>query len=100
MLETLASQLHFVKEVQDVDTTGVEPLYSLRDETKAGRREATLGLSALQEALAQEEVVGAHHKRLRRKHIPANQQPSNDWDVLGTAETRVGPYFVVEGGKD
>src|ERR1700753_1108709 len=43
MLQILASQLHFVKEIQKVDTTGVEPLRSLRDETPTGEMEAELG---------------------------------------------------------
>ena len=39
MLSTLSSQLHFVKDIQSVDTTGVEPLRSLRDETAEGEKE-------------------------------------------------------------
>src|SRR3954454_3409908 len=33
MLKTLHSQLHFVRDIQSVDTEGVEPLQSIRDET-------------------------------------------------------------------
>ena len=99
MLATLESQLHFVKEIQKVDTTGVEPFSSLRDETEAGEQEAELDLAAMKDALAQEEVRGNFHRRIRRvRDGKARQKP--DWDVLGGAERKVGKFFVVEGGKD
>ncbi len=82
-----------------VDTTDVEPLRSLRDETTAGEREAELGMEALREALELEEVTGKHHKRIRRKNGVQGEREER-WDVLGTAERKVGRYFVVEGGKD
>ncbi|GIZ40931.1 hypothetical protein CKM354_000425100 [Cercospora kikuchii] len=97
MLSTLSSQLHFVKDIQQMDTTGVEPLRSLRDETKQGEKEAELGLDALKVALENEEIRGRWHKRIRRQRKPADSQR---WDVLGCASKKVGRYFVVEGGKD
>lgn len=99
MLKTLSSQLHFVKQIQKVDTTGVEPFRSLRDETAAGEQESELGMAAMKDALAVEEVRGKHHKRIRRKRDSSGQH-GEKWDVLGTAERKVGRYFVVEGGKD
>lgn len=99
MLSTLSSQLHFVKEIQKVDTAGIEPLRSLRDETTAGEQEAELGIDALKQALELEEVRGKHHKRIRRRN-EAHREKEEEWDVLGTAERKVGRYFVVEGGKD
>lgn len=99
MLETLSSQLHFVREIQSVDTTGVEPLRSLRDETAAGKEEAELGLNALRDALSREEIIGKHHKRIRRRRSNDAVIESSDWDVLGSAERKVGRFFVVEGGK-
>jgi Asp-tRNA(Asn)/Glu-tRNA(Gln) amidotransferase C subunit len=99
MLSTLSSQLHFVKEIQKVDITGVEPLQSLRDETPAGEQEAELGLEAMKEALALEEVRGKHHKRIRRRNDECVEK-EDEWDVLGTAEKKVGQFFVVDGGKD
>ena len=100
MLSTLSSQLHFVKEIQKVDTTGVEPLRSLRDETAAGEREAELGMDSMKDALAKEEVRGKHHKRIRRRREPGLKRQDEEWDVLGTAAKRVGRFFVVEGGKE
>ena len=98
MLSTLSSQLHFVKEIQKVDTTGVDPLRSLRDETIQGEREAQLDMEALKDALAQEEIRGEHHKRIRRRKDQVARTNEKEWDVLGTAERKVGRFFVVEGG--
>lgn len=100
MLSTLSSQLHFVKEIQKVDTTGVEPLRSLRDETAAGGKEAELGMDAMRDALALEEVRGKHHRRIRRRRDQLVRKQEEDWDVLGTASKKVGRFFVVEGGKE
>lgn len=98
MLTTLSSQLHFVQEIQKADTTGVKPLQSLRDETAAGEREAELGMEALKEAMAAEEVRGSFHRRIRRRR-EGNGSGEEGWDVLATAGKRTGRFFVVEGGK-
>lgn len=66
MVEVLQSQLHFVKDIQAVDTAGLTPVRSIRDETEEGTREATIGVGQLSEVLAQENVVG-HSKRPRRQ---------------------------------
>lgn len=99
-LRNLSSQLHFVNQIQSVNTTGVEPLRSLRDETAAGRKEAEIGLDALKDALGREDVIGVFHKRIRRRRDQSSSSPHKNWDVLGNAEKKVGRFFVVEGGKD
>lgn len=99
MLDTLTSQLHFVNEIRKVDTTGVEPLRSLRDETAAGKKVEEVNVGNLKDAFAQEELKGKYYKRIRRQHAPETQSDAESWDVLGSAEKRVGRYFVVEGGK-
>lgn len=99
MLQTLSSQLHFVKEIQKADTAGVKPLQSLRDETAEGERAAELGLEALREALEAEEVRGKFHRRIRRKQEESSGKEGAEWDVLGTAGRRTGRFFVVDGGK-
>lgn len=99
MLSTLSSQLHFVKEIQNVDTTGVEPLRSLRDETVEGEQETEIGLDTLKDAMNLEDVRGKHHRRIRRRNDP-NATKTEQWDALGTAGKTVGRFFVVEGGKD
>lgn len=99
MLKTLSSQLHFVKEIQKANTTGVHPLQSLRDETAQGEQEAELGLEALKEALAAEDVRGKFHPRIRRRRDGLASAKTDEWNVLGTAGKKTGRYLVVEGGK-
>lgn len=92
----MAAQLHFVGEIQRVNTTGVKPLRAIRDETKAAQQEQTIGLDTLEEALAKEKVIGKWHRRIQRDTTPVNAKEVEDWNVLGSAEKRVGRYFVVE----
>ncbi|KAI1428042.1 hypothetical protein F5Y12DRAFT_104714 [Xylaria sp. FL1777] len=76
MLATLSSQLHFVRAIQGVDTTGVAPLRAIRDETAAGLREQTVGLAELREALEAEDVVG-HARRPRRRLTQQQRRQSS-----------------------
>ncbi|GAB7323944.1 hypothetical protein MBLNU13_g07362t1 [Cladosporium sp. NU13] len=99
MLKTLSSQLHFVKEIQKANTMGVQPLQSLRDETAQGEQEAELGLEALKEALAAEDVRGKFHPRIRRRRDAVQAMKKDEWNVLGSAGKKTRRYFVVEGGK-
>jgi Asp-tRNA(Asn)/Glu-tRNA(Gln) amidotransferase C subunit len=103
MLNTLALQLQFVKRMQKVNTDGVEPLQSIRDETTQGREEATIGLETLKDALAKEDIKGRSRKPRRRREV-VDTKGVEDWDVLGTAsekvETPMGKYFVVRSGKE
>lgn len=96
MLDTLAAQLHFVGQMQQVDTTGVKPLRAIRDETAAAEREQAITLDTLKEALAQEEIVGKHYKRIQRNPDMVDATEVENWDVLGSAKRKVGNYFVVE----
>ncbi|KAI0885291.1 uncharacterized protein GGS22DRAFT_141893 [Annulohypoxylon maeteangense] len=109
MLATLESQLQFVRAIRKVDTTGIEPLRAIRDETAQGMREQTIGLDQLKEALAGEDVVG-HARRPRRRRagktkgngqkVEENTDSSVEgWDVLGGASETVGRYFVVRTGS-
>ncbi|KAL1850899.1 hypothetical protein Plec18167_002637 [Paecilomyces lecythidis] len=98
MLETLESQIHFVKEIQRIDTTGVEPLRSIRDETAEATKENTIGLDALKDTMARERVVG-RSRRIERTPAEKNTKPDGDaWDgnALGSASKTMGRYFVVE----
>lgn len=98
MIETLRSQLHFVKDIQSVETSGVEPLQAIRDETTAAIRERTIGVETLSQSLDNEEIKG-RNKRPRRKRDSSVQPEGVDWDALGHAERKVGQYFVVNSGK-
>lgn len=96
MLDTLLAQLHFVGEIQQVDTTGVRPLRAIRDETAGAEEEQTISLETLKDALAKEKVIGKHYKRIQRDTTPVDAKDVEDWDVLGSAERKAGKYFVVE----
>lgn len=100
MLDTLQSQLQFVRAVQRVDTAGVEPLRAIRDETQDGVRANTITLEDLRPVLDREELVG-HYKRPRRIMDSADEgdEPAERWHVLGAASRRAGKYFVVESSK-
>lgn len=101
MLEDLHAQVRFVKQIQQVNTDGIEPLQSIRDETALAKKEATIGLDTMTAALAAEEVVGRYHKRIRRRRqqeAGEKAKEAEDWDVLGQAPKKVGRFFVVEGG--
>lgn len=98
MLSTLASQLHFVRSIQSIDTTGIEPLRSLRDETRRAEEEGTWNMDRMKNALAAEDHVGKFHKRIRRrKSSNKTANEAEDWQVLKHAERKVGGFFVVEG---
>jgi Asp-tRNA(Asn)/Glu-tRNA(Gln) amidotransferase C subunit len=98
MLETLESQLHFVKEIQKVDTTGVEPLQAIRDESPEAVKENTIGLEQLREAMSKERVIG-RNKRIQRIESARNERPDGDaWDgnALDYASKTKGKFFVVD----
>ena len=96
MLDTLTAQLHFVGEIQQVDTTGVEPLRVIRDETRAAEQEQTIGLDSLRPALEKETTIGKHFKRIHRDPTPTDAKDVENWNVLGSAERKAVKYFVVE----
>lgn len=100
MLATLHAQLHFVRDIQSVDTTGVEPLRSIRDETSAGVAESTVTLDTLKGALSREAVVG-HRRRPRRIKGPDDGERSAEEKLVeaATARRRENRYFVVASGK-
>jgi hypothetical protein len=104
MLKTLHSQLHFVRDIQSVDTEDVEPLQSIRDETAEGIKEATIGLEDLRDILKEEEFKGRNRRPRRRRKPAVTEKEVEGWDVLGTAGETVevggAKFFVVRSGKD
>jgi aspartyl/glutamyl-tRNA(Asn/Gln) amidotransferase C subunit len=96
MLQTLETHLHFVRAIQKVDTTGVEPLVSICDETPEAREENTIRLADLRAELDAEEK-GANYGRRRRvpKEDPEAQK-AESWDLARMAEGKMmGRFFVV-----
>lgn len=98
MIATLQSQLRFVRAVQSVDTTGVDPLCGIRDETVAGVEEIRVTLEDIRCFLDEEVPVG-YHKRPTRKRNKDCSEAKKDWDPLATAPKKAGKYFVVDCGK-
>ena len=103
MLETLEAQLHFVRKIREVDTEGVEPLESIRDETSEGQKRREIGVGTLKAEFAKEEVVGKRGRIRRRsglETVDARSEDEKNWNVLGQAGKKSGRYFVVETDKD
>lgn len=67
LLNDLRAQVHFVKHLQSLDTSDVQPLVSIRDETNAARKEQTIGLQDLAPWLDREEKVGKNGTVRRRR---------------------------------
>ena len=98
MIETLQAQLHFVRAIQSVDTTGVEPLSAIRDETDEARRDNEFTLESLKDELDKEEVVG-FARRIRKKTGLAIEQAEESVDVLKLAPNKIGRYIIVNTKK-
>ena len=102
MLQTLESQIHFVKEIQRVDTTDIPPLRSIRDETEEAIQENAISLSDLKPALDRETRVG-RARRIQRQKAERLEKPDGetwDGDALKYANKRIGKFFVVQSGSD
>ena len=99
MIDVLQSQLLFVRDIQSVDTHGVEPLRSIRDETELGLEEASIGVEQLRLALAQETASGRSRRPRRQKNTEKSPPEVEGWEPLQTASHTTGPYFVVRSGK-
>lgn len=104
MMTDLKSQLRFVQAVQKVNTEGVEPLQSIRDETRQGERENMITVESLKAEFDKEAVVGKRGRIVRRKVVPQVDEEREgdlaDWDALAHASKKLGRYFVVETDKD
>lgn len=98
MIDILQSQLHFVRDIQAVNTVSLSPLRSIRDETEEGLREGTIGVEQVSVALSEETIFG--HSRRPRRQKKSENVDAGGWDVLGTASRKAGKYFVVKSGKD
>ena len=102
MLGDLRRQLQFVRAIQAVDTSGVEPLVAVRDETEQGKREKTIGLddSDIQAALAQEKEVGKRGRIRTTRTEEGADKPCPDFDPFERAGRTFGSYIVVDTAKD
>ena len=98
MIQTLESQLHFVQAIQKVDTTGVEPLRSIRDETLEAEVENEITLKSMKEEFEKEETAGFSRRIQRKKSVPGSQDQET-WDPLKLAPNVKGRYIVVDNKK-
>lgn len=99
MLHTLHTQLHFVRDIQSVDTTGTSPLRAIRDETSAGVLETTVTLEKVQAILERETKFG-HRRRPRRSRDGERERSEEEMLVeAATAPRREKGYYLVESGK-
>ena len=104
LLKTLQAQIHFVKEIQKVDTTGIEPLRAIRDETAEAIRAQTITLTDLQPYLEKEERYGRNGRLRRKKDTDEDhgEENAHTWDPFGMSADRSkkhGKYFVVKRPK-
>lgn len=98
MLNTLESQIHFVKEVQQVDTNGVEPLVAIRDETAEAIGEQMITLDTLRPYLDKEKKVGQNGTIRRQK--PTEMIRDSGWSPFemgeGKETRKKGKFFFVK----
>jgi Asp-tRNA(Asn)/Glu-tRNA(Gln) amidotransferase C subunit len=98
MIRTLEAQLHFVRAIQSVDTTGVEPLASIRDETSASDSENEITADSLKDEFAKEKQVG-FARRIVREH-EEDPKDAEHFDPLAQAPRKLGRYIVVNTKED
>ncbi|RAL66049.1 hypothetical protein DID88_005710 [Monilinia fructigena] len=105
LLDTLHLQLHFLRDIQKVDTEGIEPLRSIRDETLEAEAYESIGLDTeeIKTALQKEEFEGRNKRPKRRTDGVVDTKGVENWDVTATATENVefggGKYFIVRSGK-
>lgn len=91
-----------MREIQSVDTTGVEPLRAIRDESEQAEKEQEMTLEGMKDALGREQLVGKHVRRVRRRPEEDGvvQDAPSDWRPLDAAKRSVGEYFAVDGKRN
>lgn len=87
-----------------MDTTGIEPLRAIRDESREAIEKETITLEDLKPYLDKEEKVGRNGKVRRRKDVDDHGgESAHTWDPFGMSATRSkkqGQYFVVKRPKN
>ena len=104
-INDLKRQLQFVRAIQKVDTTGVEPLVAIRDETEEGRKEREIGMDdpEIKRAFAREKVVGRRGRIVSVRddeETLEKEREKRDWDPLKRANRVVGRYIAVDTARD
>ncbi|KAK5258625.1 hypothetical protein LTR40_007534 [Exophiala xenobiotica] len=102
MLDTLRQQIHFVKEIQKVDTTGIEPLVAIRDETKEAHTERQITKESLSEFLALEEERGKNGTIRRKKSVEPSRvvyQRPKPWEPEKADDRLENPFRLSDDPK-
>jgi aspartyl/glutamyl-tRNA(Asn/Gln) amidotransferase C subunit len=113
MLRDLRDQVHFVKQIQKVDTRGVKPLVAIRDETSEYREEQTISVNRLHHFIKLEEKKGTNGTIRRNKaydHFPDltfHRRPQR-WSTVpdpwatgkGADSRKMGKFFYVQRKQD
>ena len=97
MLEDLESQLQFVRAIQGVNTDGVEPLVSIRDETSEAEEESEITFDTLKGHFAKEKRSGIRGRITRPGD--AKKEDVEDWDALACAPKTMGRYIALHNTK-
>ena len=97
MIKDLESQLQFVRAIQEVDTEGVEPLVSIRDETAEAEEESEITFDTLKGHFAKEKKSGIRGRITR--HGGAEKEDAEDWDALACAPKTMGRYIALDNAK-
>lgn len=103
MLKTLRQQIHFVKEIQKVNTTGVQPLVAIRDETHDSIWHNTVTADKLQGYFDQEENVGSNGTIRRRKDgLPPIRRDNDLFGPDGPIRSQIldDPFFLSTKGEN
>ena len=104
MLRTLSSQLHFVQNIRNVDTEGVEPLRSVSDMTSECMKEMEIKVEDMKDAFRGEELVqSANRTRWKTKGSKlvdigprGSLEGVESWKPLRLASRKEGSFFVVD----
>ncbi|BFZ61046.1 hypothetical protein YB2330_002104 [Saitoella coloradoensis] len=88
MLKDLSDQLHFVKHIQQCDTTGVEPMAGIHAPVQSTGEFA--GEEGVEVTFEQAEAAGKASYSEGNEMLP--------WDPVKVAQKMEGRYYVVEGG--
>lgn len=99
LVGVLESQLYFVRDIQRVDVSSVEPLRSIRDESEEGRKEATIGLEQLRHVLSVEIAQGHRRRPKRSTDVADPLEPNEDSSAVMSALRPSSGYFVVRTGQ-
>ncbi len=97
MLRHMTSHIHFVREVQQVDTQDASALRSIRVETDSAFSDNQISIDSVKDALLSEETSGRHFMQIRRRIASTSDYKSNGGPkIMDSAERKSGNYFVVD----